>query len=106
MFAIYGFNQIVLADVARGEVIGTLVIGHGTGAAVTFADNDRTLIAVNAAGRVTRVPIDPDVWAARACAVASSPQSLQRFAVDAPAGTTPARCALDQTSSRHRSGGP
>jgi WD40 repeat protein len=95
LYAIYKFNSVVLADVARGEVIGEIVIGNGTGGGIAFTDDDRTIVAINSAGRVMRIPVDPDAWLARACAIAGSPESLQRFSVDAPAGTTiPARCKL------------
>ena len=93
LFAVYTTRRITLADVARGEVLGEIDLGPGSAGAIAFIDGDRTLLAVSAGGRIMRIPIDPEVWVGRACRIAASTESFQRFSVDAPGGMAPpARC--------------
>ena len=92
LFAFATHQTVVIADVARGEVIVEIMLGVGTGT-VAFVDGGRTLLAVGTNGRVDRITLDPGAWAEEACRIAASPQALERFRDDAPAGVqVPARC--------------
>jgi WD40 repeat protein len=89
LFAIDTDGVVTLGDVARGDIIGEIETGQGQAVGLTFGDSGRALLAVNAAGQMVRILTDPEAWLARACAVAYSKESIERWIVDAPAGSRP-----------------
>jgi len=89
LFAIDTDGVVTLGDVARGDIIGEIETGQGQAVGLTFGDSGRALLAVNAAGQMVRILTDPEAWLARACAVAYSKESIDRWIVDAPAGSRP-----------------
>jgi hypothetical protein len=91
MFAADVAGTVTLIDVARGDVLGEIETDQGAAVALTFVDGGRALLAVNPIGQIARIVTDPDAWADRACAIANSRNSLERWGVDAPARSRPPR---------------
>jgi hypothetical protein len=93
LFAYATEGTVTLVDVPSGETLGAIETEYGALAGLAFVDEGRVLLAMSPNGRIARIPAEPTVWMARACAIASSAESFRRFAVDAPPRTpVPRRC--------------
>jgi WD40 repeat protein len=100
LFAADVAGTVTLIDVARGDILGEIETDQGAAVALTFVDGGRALLAVSPTGQIARIVTDPAAWADRACAIASSRNSLERWVVNAPAGSRgPRRCAAPKAGS-------
>jgi hypothetical protein len=96
MFAYDRTGTIILGDVARGDLIGEIETGNEAAVALTFADDGRSVVAVNRAGSMVRVVTDPDAWIERACSIARSREARARFTANGPTGAElPRRCQTE-----------
>jgi len=68
-------------------------------AALAFAYDGRTLLAVSPDGRVTRIAVHPDQWVHRACDIAAARGAFDRFGVYGPgAGVAPPQACRSATA--------
>jgi WD40 repeat protein len=86
-------GAMLLADVARAEVLGPVNTARGAPVShVAFTDAGRRLVVVSEDGAVAYVDMTPARWAERACAIAWSDRTRDRWPARTTGAPFPVRC--------------